>query len=115
MAKLLKMIMMMLVIMIMFCAKLDQQILKSFFQSRIFRKFSLAPKPNTLTLHELKLNTTYRSRRSQMFFKIGVLKKPLFNKAAKLKKDSSTGVSCEICEIFKNTSSYRTPPVAASI
>ena len=30
------------------------------------------------------------------------------------KGDSGTGVSCEFCEISKNTFSYRTPPVVAS-
>ena len=30
------------------------------------------------------------------------------------KRDSGTGVSCEFCEISKNTFSYRTPPVVAS-
>ena len=38
---------------------------------------------------------------------------PLFNKV--VKKETLTQVfSCEFCEISKNTSSYRTPPVAAS-
>ena len=31
-----------------------------------------------------------------------------------LKIDSNTGFSCGICEIFKNTLSYRTSPVAGS-
>ena len=31
-----------------------------------------------------------------------------------LKRESGTGVSCEFCEISKNTFSYRTPLVAAS-
>ena len=31
-----------------------------------------------------------------------------------LKRDPGTGVSCEFCEIWKNTFSYRTPQVAAS-
>ena len=30
------------------------------------------------------------------------------------KEDSGTGVSCEFCEIYKNTFYYRTPLVAAS-
>ena len=34
--------------------------------------------------------------------------------ATLLKKDSGTDVSCEFCEISKNTFFYRTPPVAAS-
>ena len=31
------------------------------------------------------------------------------------KKDSAEVLSCEFCEISKNTFSYRTPPVAASV
>ena len=31
-----------------------------------------------------------------------------------LKRDPGTGVSCEFCEILKDTFSYRTPLVAAS-
>ena len=31
-----------------------------------------------------------------------------------MKKDSNTGVSCEICQIFKNTFFNRTPPVVSS-
>ena len=31
------------------------------------------------------------------------------------KRDSGTGISCEFCEISKNTFFYRTPPPAASI
>ena len=30
-------------------------------------------------------------------------------------RDSGTGVSCEFSEIYKNTFSYRTPPVAAPV
>ena len=71
--------------------------------------------------------------RSQRFFKIGVLKffckfhrkvpvlESLFNKVAGLKRsatllkrDSTQVFPCEICEIFKNTLFYRTPPVAVS-
>ena len=65
-----------------------------------------------------------------MFFKMGVLKKfanftgehpccSLFNKLTGQglqlykKRDSSTGVSCEICEIFKDTYFYRTPVTAS--
>ena len=62
----------------------------------------------------------YRSSRSWMFFKIGVLKKfrkfqrtapnleSVFNKVASLK------ASCEIWKIFKNIFFYRTFPVVAS-
>ena len=32
-----------------------------------------------------------------------------------LKTKTSTGSSCEFCEISKNTFFYRTPPVAASV
>ena len=46
-----------------------------------------------------------------MFFKIGVLK----NFATLLKQTPTQVVSCEYCEIFKNTIFYRTPPVAASV
>ena len=67
-----------------------------------------------------------------MFFKIGILKNfanfigkhlrwSLFliksqsqGPATLLKRDSNTGDFCKICEIFKNTFFYRTPPVAAS-
>ena len=35
--------------------------------------------------------------------------------ATLLKGASNIGVSCEICEIVKNTLFYRTPPVAASV
>ena len=35
--------------------------------------------------------------------------------ATLLKGASNIGVSCEICEIVKNTFFYRTPPVAASV
>ena len=70
---------------------------------------------------------------SQIFFKIGPLKNfanftgkhlcwsPFFNIVAGLKRsvtflkrDSNPGVFWEICEVFKNTFFYRTPPVAAS-
>ena len=44
-----------------------------------------------------------RCSRSQMFLKVSVLKKA-FNPAILLKRDSKTRFSCEICEIFKNTS-----------
>ena len=44
-----------------------------------------------------------RCSRSQMFLKVSVLKKA-FNSAILLKRDSKTRFSCEICEIFKNTS-----------
>ena len=44
-----------------------------------------------------------RCSRSQMFRNISVLKKA-FNPAILLKRDSKTRFSCEICEIFKNTS-----------
>ena len=40
----------------------------------------------------------------------------LFNKiviATLLKQDSSTGISCEICAIFKNPLLHRTPSVVA--
>ena len=44
-----------------------------------------------------------RCSRSQMFLKVSVLKKA-FNPAILLKRDCKTRFSCEICEIFKNTS-----------
>ena len=53
------------------------------------------------------LLTKVRSSRSQMFFKIGVLK----NFA---NFTPTQAFSCEICKIFKSTFFYRTPPVAAS-
>ena len=78
------------------------------------------------------LGETNKSSLSQMFSKIGILKN-LANfigkhqcwsiflmkfqawRPATLIKETPTRVfSCEICEIFKNTAFYRTPPVAAS-
>ena len=59
-----------------------------------------------------------RSSRSQMFFKIGVLKNfaiitgKHLCRCLILKRDSNTGISCEYCEIFKNSFLYRTPAVA---
>ena len=67
-----------------------------------------------------------RSSPSQMFFKIlqnsqkTPVLEPLFNKAAYLKacnfikKRLQHRCSCEYCEIFMNTSFYRTLPVATS-
>ena len=71
--------------------------------------------------------------RSQMFFKLGVLKNlenftgkhlcwgPFFTKVAGLKRsatllkrDSTQMFPCEICEIIKNRYFYRTSPVATS-
>ena len=69
-----------------------------------------------------------RSSRSQMLFKIGILKNfAIFTgkhlcwsffliklQAFRPEKETPTQVfSCEYCEIFKNTFFYRTPPVAA--
>ena len=69
-----------------------------------------------------------RSSRPKVFCKKGVLenfakftwKHPCqslsFNKVAFIKKETLAQVfSCEFCEISKNTVSYRTPPVAASV
>ena len=43
-------------------------------------------------------------------------KTPMLERPATLlKRDSNTGVSCELCKIFNNTFCYRTPPVAASV
>ena len=74
----------------------------------------------------------YRSSRSQMLFKTGVLKnlsnftgkqipmlEPLLNKVTGLKACNFIKkrlqhrclFSCKICEIFQNTMFYRTPPV----
>ena len=47
-----------------------------------------------------------------LFFNKDAGLKQLFFK--KKKRDHGTGVSCEFCEISKNTFSYRTPPLAAS-
>ena len=78
------------------------------------------------------LQNTSTSSRLQMFFKIGILKsfanftgrhlcwrlflKNLQTEGLQLhKKKTPTQVfSCEVCEIYKNTFSYRTPPVTAS-
>ena len=75
---------------------------------------------------------TNRSSISQMFFKIGALKnfanfigkhqcKSIFlinlqslNTCNVVKETPTQVFSCEICEVFKNTCFYRTPPVAAS-
>ena len=75
-------------------------------------------------------NDIIRSSRSQMFFRIGVLKnfaiftgkhlcRSLFliklqcwRPATLLKRDSTQVFSCEYCKIFKNTFFYRTPLVA---
>ena len=74
----------------------------------------------------------FRSSRTQMFFKTGVLKRfanfagkhlcwSLFLKSLQAvglqlhKKKTPTEVfSCAVCEIFNNTFSYRTPPMSAS-
>ena len=49
-----------------------------------------------------------------MFFKKGILARVL-QASNFIKIETLAHVfSCEFCEIFKNTSSYRTPPVAAS-
>ena len=62
----------------------------------------------------------FRSRRSQMFFKIVVLKKALVSEAFLIKLQTLRAAtllkrdSCEICEIFKNTLFYWTCPVAVS-
>ena len=51
---------------------------------------------------------------SEMFFKISVLKNFANLKVCNfIKRDSSTGVFCEIYEIFQNTFFYRTRPVAS--
>ena len=72
-----------------------------------------------------------RNSRSQMFFKVGVLKNfasftgkhlcwglflinlQALRSATLLKRNSNTGVFREIWEILKNVFLYRTPPVAA--
>ena len=75
----------------------------------------------------------FRSSRTQMFFKVGVLKrfanftgkhlcwslflKNLQAKGLQLHKKRKTPtevLSCEVCEIFDSTFSYRTPPVTTS-
>ena len=55
------------------------------------------------------LKSSSRSSLLQMLFKKGVLK------ACSIIKYSTTGVFCEVFEIFKNTFSYRTPLVVASV
>ena len=52
----------------------------------------------------------FRYSRSQMFFKIGVLKNFVI---IWIKKRLNTGFSCEYCENFRN-SFLRTPPAAVS-
>ena len=44
-----------------------------------------------------------------------VLEKRCSEKQLYQKRDTGTGVSCEFCEICKNTFFDRTPPVAASL
>ena len=60
-------------------------------------------------IYQLQDQFTYRSRHSQMFCKTDALKN--LSKCWSLFKV----FSCEICEIFKNTLFYRTPPLAASV
>ena len=64
----------------------------------------------------------YRSTCSEMFFKIGVLKnftnftgKHLSWSLKAWKETLAQVFSCEICESFKNTFFYRTPPLVASV
>ena len=67
----------------------------------------------------------WRSSRTEVFCRKGVLKhlcqSLFFNKVAGLrpatllKKRLAQVFSCEFCEISKNSFSYRTPPVAASV
>ena len=87
--------------------------------------FSLVTK---LKVNELSYS---RSGRSQMIFKIDVLKdfcnihrkthalEPVFDKGLGLEifeKETPRQVfSCEYCKIFKNSFFYRTPLVAASV
>ena len=63
----------------------------------------------------LQVEKDYRSSRSQMFFKIGILKNfTIFTGKQLCWRDSNTGMfSCEYCEFFKNRFFYRTLPVAA--
>ena len=60
------------------------------------------------------ITTSYRSSRPDVFYKKGVLRNlaNFIGLQLLLKRDSGTG---EFCEISKNTFSYRTPPVAASV
>ena len=66
--------------------------------------------------------TGNRGKRSQMFFKIGVLKslaiftrKHLCWNRFLAKLQASLALSCKYCENFKDSIFYRTPPVAASV
>ena len=77
----------------------------------------------------MKVLPRSRSSRSEVFCKKRVLRNfakftgkhlcqsLFFNKVAGLKPATDSGLvfSCEFCEISKNTFSYRTPPVAASV
>ena len=49
----------------------------------------------------------------QRFFKIGVLKISQFLQDNTVLESPTQVFSYEVCEIFENTSFYRTPPVAA--
>ena len=81
-----------------------------------------------MTVSENLSETKPNSSRPEEFYKKGVLRNStkftekrlcqslFFNKVAglRLKKATLAQVfSCELCEISKNTFSYRTPPVAA--
>ena len=65
---------------------------------------TIRPKSNVQDTISKRNHSNNRNSRSQMFFKIRVLK--IFT--------ISQENACEICENFKNTFFYRTPPVAAS-
>ena len=84
-------------------------------------------------LHTLdKFSFTFRSSRSQIIIKIGVLKVSQYsqeNTCVRVSIDNAAGLqpcnfiketqtqvfSCEYCEIFKNSFFYRAPPVTASV
>ena len=72
------------------------------------------------------MSARYSSSRSQMLFKIGVVKnfaiftgkqlcRSLFLIKLKTLKASNFIFFCEVCKTFKDNFFYRTPPVAASM
>ena len=92
------------------------------FAPPFFNRFRLSLKRKKPCGNEIhKKETTEAVSRSQIFFKLGVLKnfasftgKHLCWSQLYLEETPKQLLSCEICEIFKNPFFYRTPPVAVS-
>ena len=106
---------------------------KSVLNIRFRIEFDMVPLSTVLTYQLYEKIHLYRSSCPEVFSKKGVLRNfakfagkhlcqgLFFNKVAGgacnfIKKETLAQVfSCEFCEISKNTFSYRTPPVAASV